>query len=131
MASRGLTDSDGKHPSRSSSEIALNMLRCTLRKNLLILRHFVNKSHHLQAAELTTMMDELLHHCLRELSFDGDLGEFLNVVNNLSHFLCRNSKVLAGGEFEPPLRLMIKKYTIPGIASPRVRLNVTTEMVIS
>ena len=23
-------------------------------------------------------MDELVHHCLRELSFDGDLGEFLN-----------------------------------------------------
>lgn len=22
-------------------------------------------------------MDELLHHCLRELSFDGDLGKYL------------------------------------------------------
>ncbi len=30
-------------------------------------------------------MDELLHHCLRELSFDGDLGE-------LSHHMTSNSE---------------------------------------
>jgi len=25
-------------------------------------------------------MDELVHHCLRELAFDGDLGEFVYVI---------------------------------------------------
>jgi hypothetical protein len=25
-------------------------------------------------------MDELVHHCLRELAFDGDLGGFVSVI---------------------------------------------------
>jgi hypothetical protein len=25
-------------------------------------------------------MDELVHHCLRELAFDGDLGKFVYVI---------------------------------------------------
>jgi hypothetical protein len=25
-------------------------------------------------------MDELVHHCLRELAFDGDLGKFVSVI---------------------------------------------------
>jgi hypothetical protein len=38
-------------------------------------------------------MDELLHHCLRELSFDGDLGECRHHVIPLIPKLCRGPRV--------------------------------------
>jgi hypothetical protein len=42
-------------------------------------------------------MDELVHHCLRELAFDGDLGKFIYVIpeygeragSNLPRAWCR------------------------------------------
>jgi hypothetical protein len=34
-----------------------------------------------QPPQASGVMDELLHHCLRELSFDGDLGEFRNMAS--------------------------------------------------
>ncbi len=29
-------------------------------------------------------MDELVHHCLRELAFDGDFGKFVYVIESVS-----------------------------------------------
>jgi hypothetical protein len=40
-------------------------------------------------------MDELVHHCLRELAFDGDLGE--------SRLRDTNQAGGGGRQFEPPL----------------------------